>query len=83
MPFVKVTVGLVNAKKFDFRGENLVLIKPTAAEISIYRDLGKTLPILSIPAGATTLEVKHNPELSGEFFMESSVDAQSVTINYW
>lgn len=83
MPFVKVTVGLANGKKLDFRAENMVLIKPVAAEISIWKDLAKTIPVASIPAGATTLEIKKNPELSGEFFMESSVDAQSVTINYW
>jgi hypothetical protein len=83
MPFVDLTVNIAIAKKMDFRGENLVMIKPSAAKISVYHDAAKLLPVCSCPSGETTLEITNNPELTGEFYIESSIDAQAITINYW
>lgn len=83
MPFVDVVCNIAIAKKMDFRAENLVMIKPTGAKISIYHDSGKTIPVCSCPSGETTLEIMNNPLLQGEFWIESSVDTQTVTLNYW
>lgn len=83
MPFVEVTANIAIAKKLDFRHENLVMIKPTAAKVSIYGDAARTKKIASCPAGETTLKISKNPELVGEFWMDSTIDAQTVTLNFW
>lgn len=83
MPFAEVVANIAIAKKLDFRAENMVIFKPSAAKISIYKDAAKTLPVACIPIGVTTLEIKKNPLLYGEFYIESSIDTQTVTINWW
>lgn len=83
MPFTKCTVNIAVSLGFEMRGENLVMIKPSAAEVSVFHDLAMTMPVCSCPIGETTLEIAGNPFLSGSFYLKASADATSVTFNWW
>ena len=84
MPFIEVVANIaIGAKKMDFRAENILIFKPSAAKISIYKDAAKSISVACIPVGQTVLEMKNNPLLYGELFIESSIDTQTITINDW